>query len=86
MHPQDIATIHGRRISQELERPVRRERFRNGRATSVELTDSEVQLTRAGVDAVNARANLRFARASLLHATGRDIPPSVRAARSSHCG
>jgi outer membrane protein TolC len=58
---------------------VRRELFRNGRATSVELTDSEVQLSRAGNDAVDARANLRFARASLLHAIGRDVPPALLA-------
>jgi len=58
---------------------VRRELFRNGRATSVELTDSEVQLSRAGLQAVDARANLRYARASLLHATGRDVPPALLA-------
>jgi outer membrane protein TolC len=58
---------------------VRRELFRNGRATSVELTDSEVQLSRAGADAVDARANLRFARATLLHAIGRDVPPALLA-------
>jgi outer membrane protein TolC len=58
---------------------VRRELFRNGRATSVELTDSEVQLSRAGADAVDARANLRFARASLIHAIGRDVPPALLA-------
>jgi outer membrane protein TolC len=52
---------------------VRRELFQNGRATSVELTDSEVELFRASLDAINARANLRAARASLLHAVGRDI-------------
>jgi outer membrane protein TolC len=59
---------------------VRRELFRNGRATSVELTDSEVELFRASLEAINARANLRSARASLLHAVGRDIP-SVMAKR-----
>jgi outer membrane protein TolC len=56
---------------------VRRELFQNGRATSVELTDSEVELFRAGLDAVNARTNVRSARASLLHAVGRDIPTVV---------
>jgi outer membrane protein TolC len=59
---------------------VRRELFQNGRATSVELTDSEMELFRASLDAVNARANARSARASLLHAVGRDIP-TVTAAR-----
>ena len=56
---------------------VRRELFRNGRATSVELTDSEVALFRAGLEAINARADLRSARAKLMHAVGRDIPPGV---------
>jgi outer membrane protein TolC len=53
---------------------VRRELFQSGRATSVELTDAELELFRASLDAINARANLRSARASLLHAVGRDIP------------
>jgi outer membrane protein TolC len=56
---------------------VRRELFQNGRATSVELTDSELELFRAGLESINARANLRSARASLLHAVGRDIPTAV---------
>jgi outer membrane protein TolC len=53
---------------------VRRELFQSGRATSVELTDSEVELFRASLDAINARTQLHSARASLLHAVGRDIP------------
>ncbi len=56
---------------------VRRELFRNGRATSVELTDSEVELFRASLESVNARADLREARARLLHATGRDVPATA---------
>jgi outer membrane protein TolC len=55
---------------------VRRELFRNGRATSVELTDAETELVRASLDVVNARVDLRVARARLLHATGRDVPPA----------
>jgi len=58
---------------------VRRELFRNGRATSVELTDSEVELFRASLEAVNARANLRSARARLIHAVGRDVPAAMAA-------
>jgi outer membrane protein TolC len=58
---------------------VRRELFRNGRATSVELTDSELELFRASLESVNARADVRSARAQLLHATGRDVPQSVAA-------
>jgi outer membrane protein TolC len=55
---------------------VRRELFRNGRATTVELLDSQADLTRESINSVNARANLLVARASLDHATGRDIPPA----------
>ncbi len=51
---------------------VRRELFRNGRATSVELTDAETDLTHARLDALNARVDQRVARVRLLHATGRD--------------
>ena len=58
---------------------VRRELFRNGRATSVELTDSELELFRAGLESINARANMRSARARLLHAVGRDIPAAMAA-------
>jgi outer membrane protein TolC len=54
---------------------VRRELFRNGRATSVELTDAELELTRASLSLVNTEANLRLARARLQHVLGRDTPP-----------
>jgi outer membrane protein TolC len=56
---------------------VRRELFRNGRSTSVELTDSQVQLIRASIESINARANLRSALAALSHATGRDVPAGM---------
>lgn len=51
---------------------VRRELFRNGRATSAELTDAESDLLRARLEDINARADLRVARAKLEHAVGRD--------------
>jgi outer membrane protein TolC len=51
---------------------VRRSLFQNGRAISVELSDAETELTRASLDIVNARVELRVARARLLHAIGRD--------------
>ncbi len=51
---------------------VRRALFHAGRATSTELSDSENALTSARLDAVNARIDLRTARARLSHATGRD--------------
>jgi outer membrane protein TolC len=82
MHEAEVAmqtTQRGLAAAEEGYR-VRRELFRNGRATSVELTDAELELFRAGLEAINARANLRSARASLLHAVGRDIP-ALAAAR-----
>ena len=51
---------------------VRRELFRAGRATSSELSDAEVALTKALFDALNARIDVRVARASLDHVLGRD--------------
>jgi outer membrane protein len=58
---------------------VRRELFRNGRATTVELLDSQGDLTRESTNSINARANLLFAKAALSHAIGRDVPQSVAA-------
>jgi outer membrane protein len=52
---------------------VRLQLFRNGRATSVELTDAETELTRARLEAVGARVDLRIARARLAHAAGEDV-------------
>lgn len=52
---------------------VRRALFQNGRATSVELTDAETDLTRARLEEINARVDLRVAIVRLLHATGRDL-------------
>jgi outer membrane protein TolC len=51
---------------------VRRMLFQNGRATSVELTDAETELTRARLDVVGADIDLRVATARLRHAVGRD--------------
>ena len=49
---------------------VRRALFQSGRATSVELTDAETELTRARIDALNARVNQRVTRVRLAHASG----------------
>jgi outer membrane protein len=76
LHEADVAlqtTRRGLTAAEEGYR-VRRELFRNGRATSVELTDAELELFRASLEAINARVNWRSARASLIHAIGRDIP------------
>ena len=52
---------------------VRRSLFRNGRATAVELTDSETDLTRSRLEAINARVDARIAKVRLEHALGRDV-------------
>ena len=51
---------------------VRTEQFRFGRASSVELSDSEADLLRSRLELVNARVALRVARVKLDHALGRD--------------
>jgi outer membrane protein TolC len=52
---------------------VRRSLFRNGRATAVELTDAETDLTRSRLEAINARIDARIAKVRLEHAVGRDV-------------
>ena len=52
---------------------VRRELFRSGRATLVEVTDSETELTRARLELVNAHVDLRIAQVELSHVLGRDV-------------
>lgn len=66
-------TAAGRMASEEAYR-VRRELFRNGRATTVEVTDAETELTRARLEAINAHIDARVARVRLNHALGRDVP------------
>lgn len=51
---------------------VRQDLFRNGRATVVEVIDAETERTRARLEAINARIDLRIARVRLERATGRD--------------
>ena len=52
---------------------VQRELFENGRGTSTTLTDAETELTRARLDELNARTNVRISRVRLEHALGRDV-------------
>jgi outer membrane protein TolC len=54
---------------------VRRELFRNGKATSSELVDAEAELTRARLRRLDAHVGLLVAKAKLDHAIGRDAPP-----------
>jgi outer membrane protein TolC len=49
---------------------VRKELLNADRATAVELVDAETELTRARITALNARVDLRVARAQLEHAIG----------------
>jgi outer membrane protein len=51
---------------------VRRELLNADRATALELVDAETELTRARIAALNARVDLRVARAQLDHALGND--------------
>jgi outer membrane protein TolC len=51
---------------------VRKELLNAERATAVELVDAETELTRARIAALNARVDLRVARAQLDHAVGND--------------
>lgn len=57
---------------------VRKDLYLAGRATNVELTDAETELTRARIDYIDALVEARIAVVQLDHALGRD----VRRARS----
>jgi outer membrane protein TolC len=54
---------------------VRTVLFQNGRATEVELTDAETELTRARLGAIGSRVALHIARIELRHAAGLDVKP-----------
>jgi outer membrane protein TolC len=49
---------------------VRRVLFQNGKATNVELTDAETEMTQARLQAIDARVSQRIARAQLEFAVG----------------
>lgn len=51
---------------------VRRQQYEFGRATSLELSDAEVELLRARMALIDAHIGLRVARVQLDHAVGRD--------------
>lgn len=74
-------TARGLAAAEESYR-VRRELFRAGRGTVVEVTDAETELTRARLEAVSARIDLRVAQARLTHATGRDVVAAAPAAKA----
>ncbi len=52
---------------------ARRDLFRLGKGTSVELADAEADLFRARLAAISARIDQRIARVRIDHATGRDV-------------
>jgi outer membrane protein len=52
---------------------VRRELYRAGKATVVEVTDAETDLTRSRLEVVNSHVDERIARVALNHALGRDV-------------
>ena len=57
---------------------VRKELLSADRATAVELVDTETDLTRARIAALNARVDLRVALAQLAHAIGDDVTTDSR--------
>jgi len=65
-------TTQGLRAAEESYR-VRDNLFRNGKATLVELNDSQSDLLRARLDIVNAHIDARVARVQLNHAIGGDV-------------
>jgi outer membrane protein TolC len=54
---------------------VRRELYQNGRASSLELSDAETDLTSARFTAIDAQIDTRIARLSLAQAMGKSTPP-----------
>lgn len=68
-----IATSTRRQASAEEAYRVRTLLFQNGRATGVEVTDAETELTRARLDLIASRVALRVAYIDLRHAIGLDV-------------
>ena len=64
-----ITATSGLQTAEEAYR-VQRVLFQNGRATSLELTNAELNLTQARLDLINARVNLRVARVRVLKSIG----------------
>jgi outer membrane protein len=67
-----LATSQKGLIAAEEGYRVRKELLNAERATAVELVDAETELTRSRITALNARVDLRVARAQLDHALGND--------------
>jgi outer membrane protein len=65
------ASGRARRSAEESYR-VRHEQFVNGRATSTDLTEAELALTRSRLEEIRAHVSQRMAQVQLIHAVGRD--------------
>lgn len=61
-------------VASEENLRVRRELFKQGKTTSLDLVDSETELTRARLRRLDARVGMLVAKTRLEHATGRDVP------------
>jgi outer membrane protein TolC len=68
----NVDNVKAQLVASEEAYRVRRETYRAGKATSVELADAEVNLFRAQLAMVTASVDLRIAKVKLDHATGRD--------------
>jgi outer membrane protein TolC len=67
-----LATTQKGLVAAEEGYRVRKELLAADRATAVELVDAETDLTRARINALNARVDLRVAMSQLTHAVGDD--------------
>jgi outer membrane protein len=79
-----VATSRRGLTSAEESYRVRRVLYQNGRATSVELTDAETELTRGRLEVIAAEIDLRIARARLTHALGRDTARTAKTPVLAH--
>jgi outer membrane protein TolC len=68
-----VQTAKRGQVAAEESCRVRQVLFQNGRATSVELTDAETELTRARMEMVGAQIDVHLASLRLHHALGRDV-------------
>ena len=68
-----LASARDGLVAAEENYRVRRELYRAGKATVVEVTDAETDLTRARLEVVNSHIDERVARVALTHALGRDV-------------
>jgi outer membrane protein TolC len=68
-----LGASHEQLAAAEENHRVRRELFRAGRGTNVEVTDAETELTRARLEIVNAYIDWHIAAVQLEHALGRDV-------------